>query len=1433
MITPTRSAIVACLLSGLAHTPCPVMAIDAYWSGAASSNWNTASSWYVEEAPGNAFVPEASPGLSIRAILGTDNPNGALNTNDAPNGSPVISGPLPGNKATIGGLYFGARQLNYVDSPPSNVNPAPAAGTLVGALTISGGALNNISTPFAVNGVDGRIVLGVEGRGFLTMTGGTLTGQALVVEGEEYNGDSLGHSLLDLSGDATVSIAGGTTLNRRLRIEGPSVDFNSAGTARLNASNRYTAVITDATHSPIKSDVAVVLGGSLNVEFSGAGASGHTIGQTWDLADAGTAIAGNFNNLGPGGTIEVAGLASPPPVGAVYNVRRAENNGRKQLQLAYNAVLVLEVNRDTGEMTVTNPLSGDIGIDGYSVNSSLGSLLTSYHGISGTTPTPPSPNWQKYGLSANAVTEVINDPGSADTEFDLSSATPVALGVGFDRHAVAVDVNNFGVDGEDLVFTYTRPGVTSPIQGQVVYVGTKFTNNLLLKVDPATGQAALKNDSQETLTLDGYSIVSETGALDGGGFTGLGAGWHTTPPSGDALTQTNLTGAATLSPGQELAIGDISSTGFASAEAREGLGLEFILAESLVGGSAGGDYNSDGAVDAADYTIWRDNLGASVTLPNERPDATTPGLVDQEDYDYWRDQYGSSGGGQPELSFRVGAVSFESLGASAAVSAVPEPATASLLAAGLTTLLRRRRRTSPADHRPTSLRSRDPGAAAMTVSARRVLGALLMPLIALGTTDSLAVTQGIPLVNGEFELPGPEGEKTIAFDEAGVPNGAIPGWTFPGPGVEDFGHEDQLGDSGTEGGGSPGNAMILSTLDGVAYQTSQFSVVGVPATQRYSLSFDASDIFTIDENNSTFPESQNQFQARLYYLAGDGVTRTTIGAPLVIDGLPGEVTRYTLDFVGGAAALTPALGRPIGVEFDVTSDVFNPLVAHSWAHVDNVVLQIEGVLPGDLDGDGDVDNDDYLIVANNQQRITPFSAEGELTGDTIVNLDDFRAFKNLHAAAASIGLAGPIYAAPEPASALLALGCMGLLLGRRNRGVVGRSVAYALAGLMICGSNASATLLYYDPFEIGASPAAGEYTVGTITGQNPTVGPTPFFSGPWEERPGGVDMAPNGQVKAAPGLSFLGADAFGGSLGVVTDPPARVGRYMPQETRWTDSTTGTYYISWLLNFGTIADGADPFDRNAMGHRAMEFWSDTGEVGEDSTLSMLIGYMGYQGPNSQAPNGARIQATLPGEGYNVLEGAPSSFVNDGATHLIVTKFELSDQPESDVVSIYLDPVSLVEPDLPGAIYSGVDFTLGSMGIAQFAGGGGDLMAIDEIRVADSWVDAVPPFPLPGDTDNDGDVDLDDYQNIVSHMNQRVTTALEGDVARADGTQGADGIVTLADYRIWRDNRTDVAGSPELQAGVPEPAGVAIAALALLAAVNRRHRVPTPSAEECIN
>jgi hypothetical protein len=56
------------------------------------------------------------------------------------------------------------------------------------------------------------------------------------------------------------------------------------------------------------------------------------------------------------------------------------------------------------------------------------------------------------------------------------------------------------------------------------------------------------------------------------------------------------------------------------------------------GGELRGDYNADGAVNAADYSIWRDNLGSVSKLV---ADGDHNGVVDDDDRLVWQANYGA------------------------------------------------------------------------------------------------------------------------------------------------------------------------------------------------------------------------------------------------------------------------------------------------------------------------------------------------------------------------------------------------------------------------------------------------------------------------------------------------------------------------------------------------------------------------------------------------------------------------------------------------------------------------------------------------------------------------------------------------------------------------------------------------------------------------
>jgi hypothetical protein len=1440
-------------------------ALDGFWQGDVSTEWNTASNWYVEDAPGDhGFVPQSSGGFNLRAIIGTDSPNGALNTTAG--NSPVISGVLPGAKATIGGLYFGLRELDYTFNPPMLVNPAPAAGALVGALTINAGELNNVSTSEAGFGADGRIMVGVDGRGYLTMNGGTLTGQALVVAGEN-NTSGNGTSLLDLRGSSTLTVNGPSTLSRRLRVEGPGVNFSSATQLRLDSTNSYSAAITSATaHSPLKVTTfgeSASLNGALNVEFSGAAATRDPIaslGTKWTLIDVNTPdlekIEGNFSNVAAGGTVAVSGLdaAHSAPLGAQYAVRKriSDDSNRALLELAYEEVLILTVNRDTGDMTIRNPYGGEIAIDAYSISSARGSMKTSFSGL-GTT-TPGAGDWVKpIGNNANLMSEVkVPDqtpPITNEDAYDLTSVPMVGIGDGFDKFAVASNVANFGNDGEDLIFLYGGPDTGDvPRRGHIEYVGTKFDNNLVLRVNPNTGLATLKNDSHEMLLFDGFEVSSTDAALSIAGFTPIAGGtgtWQTDAEGTTGLSQVNFTGARTLSPGQEVSIGDISSlvNPFTSDVAQNGLSMQFILAESLESLPPTGDYNNDGFVDAADYTVWRDNLGgAEGSLANRDPLNT--GVISADDYASWKANFGNTSGPMPELEFREGTVFFDtSLGAGsgAFALAVPEPGTGLMLYAGLGALLvtrRRKRRSSELNIVDSECLPLESGQVGVSTMSRRVVFLAAFTIIAamVFARPAAAVTGGIPLVNFDFELPGPPGVKTVAFEEDGTPiPGIIPGWTFtggmggvgecPGIGCEDF-NEGVLGDSGTEGSAFAGHGqeMLLSTNDGRAYQIAAgHTIINPTVDQQYKIGFDVVDVFTINAGE----DPGFQLTARVFAGAYPGTTLKTLDA-VPAEGVLGFQHFEVLIPRNDPVLTGGVLGQSLGIEFDTTSREINVDVTKSWAGIDNVVMEITGVLPGDLNGDGVVNITDAANLVPNLQSSTPFEASGDLNNDNIVNLNDFRILKSLIAAAGSGsgsgGLAGGGSSVPEPSSIVLLLATLGLSIGafapRRRRLPGGGRLVIAIAAVGFAvglAAESNAELLAYDPILIGNNPAAGEYTVTTFTtddppvavnplvGQNPTIGPASpsFFSGPWI-------LGTAGQVVQEEGLTYLGTPSLGGAISGF----GRTERVFA--TPWNNTTVGTFYIGLQANFGSTPD-------NNMGYRSIEFFPPGVTPGENRIGDISYNqFDGSQGAEQQNPDTAKLRFNIPGVAAPIIQPSPT-FNNDGLNHLLVLKFELSSEDASDRVSLYYDPKTPIEPSAPTVMVQDFNFNLGSIGPASFGNGGGPTTVMDEVRVGTTFEDVLPPnLPIPGDVNGDMLVDILDYNIIFANMNQ------PGGKSLAQGDVDSDAKVTISDFRFWKERRTDLTplegggGIITSPIGVPEPSGLLLPLVGMVCALATRLR-----------
>jgi hypothetical protein len=92
-----------------------------------------------------------------------------------------------------------------------------------------------------------------------------------------------------------------------------------------------------------------------------------------------------------------------------------------------------------------------------------------------------------------------------------------------------------------------------------------------------------------------------------------------------------------------------------------------------------GDYNDDQFVNAADYTVWRNSLGAMVPH-GTGADGNLNGEIDRGDYTFWKQHYGDV---------------IMSAGALLDSASVPEPATIGLIAVALVCICFRRRAMCP------------------------------------------------------------------------------------------------------------------------------------------------------------------------------------------------------------------------------------------------------------------------------------------------------------------------------------------------------------------------------------------------------------------------------------------------------------------------------------------------------------------------------------------------------------------------------------------------------------------------------------------------------------------------------------------------------------------------------------------------------------------
>ena len=288
------------------------------------------------------------------------------------------------------------------------------------------------------------------------------------------------------------------------------------------------------------------------------------------------------------------------------------------------------------------------------------------------------------------------------------------------------------------------------------------------------------------------------------------------------------------------------------------------------------------------------------------------------------------------------------------------------------------------------------------------------------------------------------------------------------------------------------------------------------------------------------------------------------------------------------------------------------------------------------------------------------------------------------------------------------------------RSLVLAGIATAL-GLQVASSQAA--LLAYDPFTVGDGP--GDYLAGSegseaepayvnpLGGQNPVVGPTPFYSGAWIQQGGDVQV-----VKDIGSLVYpLFPQAGGQVQETLQFQCCTFGRSGREIAGGLGNESRTIYQSFLIDFGT--QGTD--EPTQFGKRAYEMWNSG--VGDDF-LAVDLFVNSFAGIDELT-----LSVTTASGTQSMLVGGGLSLDDIAGTKLVVLRFDFNDVA-ADMVQLYLNPLDSVEANhMPAAAIAVATSDLfithhGALSQFTFSGSGHLPGAFDEVRWGDTFSDVTP-------------------------------------------------------------------------------------------------------------
>ncbi|HEY4232122.1 MAG TPA: alpha-L-arabinofuranosidase C-terminal domain-containing protein [Lacipirellulaceae bacterium] len=306
---------------------------------------------------------------------------------------------------------------------------------------------------------------------------------------------------------------------------------------------------------------------------------------------------------------------------------------------------------------------------------------------------------QREGTTAtNGALAVANSSGATTVQWNLSgggsvtvnSTNPVREG----DHSATNTTDHPAGARSSYIGGYVYRGPIPELQGKYVYAD--FVNSNIFTLSDFDRNTPLASYSGTNFNQDPTTHLAALGTRATVATSNINSLWN-------ALIFDPTDPGYTSALGSSFGIGRVVSFGednsgnlyvidfggvrgdpsFTSDYPNAGKGQIFELVPYLPG-----DYNSDGIVDAADYSVWRDHFGQTFQLPNEVT-GTTPGTVTAEDYDAWKAHFGNTLSGSGAADHL----------------AVPEPASGVLFILGALWQLRLRIRKGLGRRVPANLRA--------------------------------------------------------------------------------------------------------------------------------------------------------------------------------------------------------------------------------------------------------------------------------------------------------------------------------------------------------------------------------------------------------------------------------------------------------------------------------------------------------------------------------------------------------------------------------------------------------------------------------------------------------------------------------------------------------------------------------------------------------